>query len=49
MDYIARLNKALDEQELYDDMEEHGRCVINTNLVCQECGGCFDCPEENND
>ncbi len=42
MDYIARLNKVLDEQEIYEDMEENGRCIKNTNLVCQECGGCHE-------
>ncbi len=42
MDYIARQIKYLDEIEVDEDIEENGRCLINTNLVCQECGGCND-------
>lgn len=46
MDYIARLNHALDEQEIYDDMEENGMCVIDSKLACKKCDICFNDRED---
>ena len=36
------MNRDLDREHHQQDIDEHGYCIINQNLVCQSCGGCHD-------
>lgn len=41
MDYIARLNKMLDDDEIQEEKDIHGTCMHNSRYPCNQCGDCF--------